>query len=336
MLAAVDAEWRLGACQAHSGTHVMHAALRQVLGPTALQSGSYNKPGYLRLDFAWQSGLSQQVREAVEEAANWAIRADLNVTATYMPLATAREIGALALFGETYGEEVRVVEMGGPWSRELCGGTHVQHASQIGLVTLIGESSIGSGVRRVEAFVGIEAFRYLAKERALVLGLTDALKVQPDQLTDRVLRLVAQLKAAEKQIADLKSARVLSDVSSIAETARDLWGVGYIGHRADGVSGGDLRTLAVEIRNRIQDQPAVVSVIGGPPDKPSIVVVTTQGARDRGLSAGELVRTASETLGGRGGGKDDIAQGGGTDGSRADDALKAVEYAIGHKLQTKG
>jgi alanyl-tRNA synthetase len=336
VLAAVDGEWRLGACQAHSGTHVMHAALRQVLGPTALQSGSYNKPGYLRLDFAWQSGLSQQIREAVEEAANWAIRADLNVTATYMPLATAREIGALALFGETYGEEVRVVEMGGPWSRELCGGTHVQHASQIGLVTITGESSIGSGVRRVEAFVGIEAFRYLAKERALVLGLTDALKVQPDQLADRVAKLLAQLKAAEKQIADLKSARVLSDVSSIVATSRDLWGVGYIAHRADGVSGGDLRTLAVEIRNRVQNQPAVVSVIGGPPDKPNIVVVTTQGARDRGLSAGELVRTASETLGGRGGGKDDIAQGGGTDGSRSEDALKAVEYAIGRKLQSEG
>ena len=335
VLAAVDGEWRLGACQAHSGTHVMHAALRQVLGPTALQSGSYNKPGYLRLDFAWQSGLSQQIREAVEEAANWAIRADLNVTATYMPLATAREIGALALFGETYGEEVRVVEMGGPWSRELCGGTHVQHASQIGLVTITGESSIGSGVRRVEAFVGIEAFRYLAKERALVLGLTDALNVQPDQLTDRVAKLVAQLKAAEKQIADLKSAQVLSDVSSIVATSRDLGGVGYIAHRADGVSGGDLRTLAVEIRNRVQNQPAVVSVIGGAPDKPNIVVVTTQGARDRGLSAGELVRTASETLGGRGGGKDDIAQGGGTDGSRSEDALKAVEYAIGHKLQSE-
>jgi alanyl-tRNA synthetase len=132
VLAAVDGEWRLGACQAHSGTHVMHAALRQVLGPTALQSGSYNKPGYLRLDFAWPSGLSQQVRSDVEEAANRAIRSDLGVSATYMPLATAREIGALALFGETYGDEVRVVEMGGPWSRELCGGTHVQHTSQIG------------------------------------------------------------------------------------------------------------------------------------------------------------------------------------------------------------
>jgi alanyl-tRNA synthetase len=335
VLAAVDGEWRLGACQAHSGTHVMHAALRQVLGPTALQSGSYNKPGYLRLDFAWQSGLSQQVRADVEEAANQAIRKDLNVSATIMPLSKAREIGALALFGETYDEQaVRVVEMGGPWSRELCGGTHVQHTSQIGLVTITGEASVGSGVRRVEALVGIEAFRYLAKERSLVMGLSDALKVQPEQLPDRVNKLLAQLKAAEKQIADLKSQTVLADVGSIVAKSHDLWGVGYIAHRADGVSGNDLRTLAVEIRNRIQNSPAVVALVGGPVDKPSVVIATTQGARDRGLNAGELVRVASETLGGRGGGKDDIAQGGGTDGSRAEDALKAVEYAIGHALQS--
>jgi alanyl-tRNA synthetase len=335
VLAAVDGEWRIGACQAHSGTHVMHAALRQVLGPTALQSGSYNKPGYLRLDFAWQSGLSQQVRADVEEAANQAIRKDLNVTATIMPLTRAREIGALALFGETYDEQaVRVVEMGGPWSRELCGGTHVQHTSQIGLVTITGESSVGSGVRRVEAFVGIEAFRYLAKERSLVMGLSDALKVQPEQLPDRINKLLAQLKAAEKQIADLKSQTVLSDVASIVAKRHDMWGVGYIAHRADGVSGNDLRTLALEIRNRVQQTPSVVAVVGGPVDKPSVVVVTTEGARDRGLDAGELVRVAAETLGGRGGGRADIAQGGGTDGARAEDALKAVEYAIGHRLQS--
>src|SRR5215216_5961914 len=334
VLAAVDAEWRLGACQAHSGTHVMHAALRQVLGPTALQSGSYNKPGYLRLDFAWQSGLSQQVRADVEEAANQAIRKDLNVSATIMPLSKAREIGALALFGETYDEQaVRVVEMGGPWSRELCGGTHVQHTSQIGLVTITGESSVGSGVRRVEAFVGIEAFRYLAKERSLVMELSDALRVQPDQLPDRINKLVAQLKEAEKRIADLRSQTVLSDVGSIVAKSHDMWGVGYIAHRADGVAGNDLRTLAFEIRNRVQDTASVVALVGGAADKPSVVIVTTQGARDRGLDASELVRVASETLGGRGGGKADIAQGGGTDGSRAEDALKAVEYAIGHALQ---
>jgi alanyl-tRNA synthetase len=224
--------------------------------------------------------------------------------------------------------------MGGPWSRELCGGTHVQHASQIGLVTITGESSVGSGVRRVEAFVGIEAFRYLAKERSLVMGLSEALKVQPDQLPDRVSKLLAQLKAAEKQIADLKNQTVLADVSSIVAKSHDMWGVGYIAHRADGVSGNDLRTLALEIRNRLENTPAVVAVVGGGVDKPSVVIVTTQGARDRGLNAGDLVRVASETLGGRGGGKDDIAQGGGSDGARAEDALKAVEYAIGHALQS--
>jgi alanyl-tRNA synthetase len=335
VLAAVDGEWRIGACQAHSGTHVMHAALRQVLGPTALQSGSYNKPGYLRLDFAWQSGLSQQIRGDVEEAANQAIRKDLNVSATIMPLSKAREIGALALFGETYDEQaVRVVEMGGPWSRELCGGTHVQHTSQIGLVTITGESSVGSGVRRVEAFVGIEAFRYLARERSLVMGLSEALKVQPEQLPDRINKLLAQLKAAEKQIADLKSQTVLSDVNNVIAKSHDMWGIGYIAHRAEGVVGNDLRTLALEIRNRVQNSPSVIAVVGGSVDKPSVVIVTTQGARDRGLDAGELVRVAAETLGGRGGGKADIAQGGGTDGSRAAEALKAVEYAIGHILQS--
>jgi alanyl-tRNA synthetase len=335
VLAAVDGEWRIGACQAHSGTHVMHAALRQVLGPTALQSGSYNKPGYLRLDFAWQSGLSQQVRADVEEAANQALRKDLNVSATIMPLTKAREIGALALFGETYDEQaVRVVEMGGPWSRELCGGTHVQHTSQIGLITLTGESSVGSGVRRVEAFVGIEAFRYLAKERSLVMGLSEALRVQPDQLPDRINKLLAQLKAAERQIADLKSQTVLSDVNNIVAKSHDMWGVGYIAHRADGVAGNDLRTLALEIRNRVQTAPTVVAVVGGSVDKPSVVIVTTEGARARGLDAGDLVRVAAETLGGRGGGKPDIGQGGGTDGARAEDALKAVEYAIGHALQS--
>ena len=335
VLAAVDGEWRLGACQAHSGTHVMHAALRQVLGPTALQSGSYNKPGYLRLDFAWQSGLSKQIRADVEEAANQGIRKDLNVSASIMPLTKAREIGALALFGETYDEQaVRVVEMGGPWSRELCGGTHVQHTSQIGLVTITGESSVGSGLRRVEAFVGIEAFRYLAKERSLVMELSDALRVQPEQLPDRINKLVAQLKEAEKRIADLRSQTVLSDVGNIVAKSHDMWGIGYIAHHADGLSGNDLRSLALEIRNRVQDTASVVALVGGAADKPSVVIVTTQGARDRGLDASELVRVASETLGGRGGGKADIAQGGGTDGSRAEDALKAVEYAIGHALQS--
>ena len=146
--------------------------------------------------------------------------------------------------------------------------------------------------------------------------------------------LVDQLRTAERQIADLKSRNVLAEVGTIAAKAHDMWGVAYVAHHAEGVAGGDLRTLALEVRNRLQDRPAVVTVVGGTPDKPSVVVVTTQGARDRGLRAGDLVRAASERLGGRGGGKDDVAQGGGTDATMVAEALTAVEHSIGHTLQS--
>ena len=163
VVSQVDPGWRAGARQGHSGTHLVHAALRHVLGPTALQSGSYNKPGYLRLDFAWQGGLSADTRSEIEEVVNRAVRDDLAVRVVQTDMAGAQQMGALALFGETYDTDVRVVEIGGPFSVELCGGTHVQHSSQVGPVTLLGESSVGSGVRRVEAYVGLDAYRYLPR-----------------------------------------------------------------------------------------------------------------------------------------------------------------------------
>ena len=150
----------LGARQAHSGTHVVHAALREVLGPTALQSGSYNRPGYLRLDFGWTGGAVAASSCATSRRSPTARCARTSrSSAKVMPLTEAKEIGALALFGETYGEDVRVVEIGGPWSRELCGGTHVERSSQIGTVVLTSDSSVGAGNRRVEALVGLEGFR---------------------------------------------------------------------------------------------------------------------------------------------------------------------------------
>src|SRR5215218_1485014 len=210
VLAAADAGWRLAACQAHSGTHVVHAALRQVLGPTALQSGSYNKPGYLRLDFAWSSALDQATRSEIEEVANLAVRQDLPVSAQYMTLPEARDWGALALFGETYDEQVRVVEIGGPWSRELCGGTHVKHSSQVGALTITSESSVGAGVRRLEAFVGMEALRYLGRERALVRLLSENLKARPEELPAKVADLAERLRVAEKELERVRASQVLA------------------------------------------------------------------------------------------------------------------------------
>ncbi|QDP96732.1 alanine--tRNA ligase [Microlunatus elymi] len=330
----VDAGWRLGACQAHSATHVIHQALHEILGPTALQRGSFNRPGYMRLDFAWGNQVSDQEREQIEQIANIAIRDDLGVTATEMALAEARASGAIGLFGEVYGDVVRVVDMGEGWSREMCAGTHVQQSAQVGLIAVNAESSVGSGIRRVEAFVGMEAFQQLARERALVHGLTETLNVQPDQLVDRINRMVAQLKDAEKQIADLKSANLSTTVDPILAKGHDMWGVNYIGAQVDGISGADLRNLVTQVRDRVQDQAAVICLIGGSSDKPSVVIATTDAARYRRLKAGELVKVATQTLGGRGGGRDDIAQGGGSDASKASDALKDVEYSIGHTLQS--
>jgi len=326
--AEVDQQWRIGARQAHSGTHVVHAALREVLGPTALQSGSYNRPGYLRLDFGWNSALDSDQFHQVEHVSNRALREDLQVSQHLMTLPEAKEFGALALFGENYGEEVRVIEIGGPWSRELCGGTHVERSSQIGTVVLTADGSVGAGNRRIEALVGIEGFAYLAKERDLVRQLSEVLKAQPEDLTTRVQDLVSRLKASEKELDKLKAAELQGAAGDVAKAAKDIDGVAFVGHRAEGVGGGDVRQLALDIRGRITDRPAVVAVIGTAGDKPSAVVALNPAAIDRGLSAQQLVALIGEKIGGRGGGKADVAQGGGTDIGGIDAAFAAVESSL--------
>ena len=316
VLAQVDPEWRLGARQAHSGTHVVHAALREVLGPDALQSGSYNKPGYLRLDFSWNQALSAAARSEVEDVANRAIREDLGCQWQYMTLPEAKAWGAIALFGETYDEQVRVVEIGGPWSRELCGGTHVDHSSQIGLIALTGESSVGSGSRRVEALVGLEAFHHLARERALVATLTDSLKARPEELPDRVAVLAARLREAEKELR--RSGR------ASARPRRATWprprsvAARRLVQRAGGVASA---TTCAASRWRCaagwaRTRPWSLSAAWPRSGRSCWSRRTPRRAR-RGWPRGALARTAAAALGGGGGGKADVAQGGGTDPSAA-------------------
>ncbi|WP_446724938.1 alanine--tRNA ligase [Nocardioides lacus] len=328
--AQVDKDWRTGARQAHSGTHVVHAALREVLGPTALQSGSYNRPGYLRLDFGWTQGLNPGQVKEIEEVSNNALRADLPVRWDYMTLSQAKDWGAIALFGETYDDaKVRVVEIGGPWSRELCGGTHVDHSSQIGTIVVTGESSVGSGNRRIEAFTGIEGFRYLARERDVVGQLTDLLKTQPDGLVDRIGDLVERLRSAEKEIEKVRVAQLLANAGAIASGAVDVGGVAVVAARAAGAGGNDVRTLAMDVRGRIPaDRPAVVVVIGDADAKVAVVATVNEAGRARGLKAGDFVKALGPVLGGRGGGKDDLAQGGGTDVARIDEALGLVPTLV--------
>jgi len=326
----VDEDWRVGARQAHSGTHIVHAALREILGPSALQSGSYNKPGYLRLDFAWAQALSPETRSEIEEVTNLAIRRDLKVSAQQMTLPEAREWGAVALFGETYDETVRVIEIGGPWSRELCGGTHVSHSSQVGLVSFIGESSVGSGSRRLEALVGIEAFRALASERALVARIGEVLKSPKAEIEDRLAATIDELKTAQRRLAAMQAAELATRIPDLVARAQLIGATKFVETNLGALSSvDDLRTLATQIREQLAKQSAVIALFAVIAEKPIVLVATTESARQAGHKAGNLVRTASQILGGGGGGKDDLAQGGGTDAARIGDAAAAIRGALG-------
>lgn len=325
----VSPDWRLGAAQAHSATHVVHAALRQVLGPQALQSGSYNKPGYMRLDFSWSESLSQATRTEIEEVTNLAIRQDLAVSAQFMSVKEAKDFGAVALFGETYDESVRVIQIGGPWSRELCGGTHVSRSSQVGLVSIIGEASVGSGSRRLEAYVGFEAFQALAAERALVASLTESLKVPREQLAEKIQTTVDELRAAQRKLASLSMEQLKNKLPELAQSAKQIGGSKVVLENIGAVDSADqVRELASALRDKLESDSAVAAIAGISGDKIILIVATTKKAREAGISSGNLVKVASAILGGGGGGKDDIAQGGGPEVSKLADAFAAIENSI--------
>ncbi|HLV76288.1 MAG TPA: alanine--tRNA ligase [Vulgatibacteraceae bacterium] len=327
--AEVDVERRRAISRSHTATHMVHAGFRRALGESAAQAGSENSPGRFRFDFTAPGAVPASVLRDIEDEVNEVLVNDLDVRAFHTSLDEARAMGALALFGEKYGDEVRVVEVG-DYSRELCGGTHVARSGQLGLIKVLGESSIGAGVRRVEALVGIDAFRHLARESVLVSQLAEQVKARKEELPERISGIVSRLREAEKELEKLRAQQVLAVAGSLADGAKDIGGIAFVGHRApDGTAADDLRKLAVDVRGRLMSRPAVVMVTGVPKDRPVVVIAVTEGARERGLKAGALVGIAAKALGGGGGGKDDLAQGGGSNPAAIGDALNAVEYAVG-------
>jgi alanyl-tRNA synthetase len=326
--ALVDVERRRSISRAHTATHMVHKAFREALGETATQAGSENAPGRFRFDFSATGSVPASVMNDVEARVNEVILDDLAVEAEVMSQSDAVRSGAMALFGEKYGDLVRVVSVG-DWARELCGGTHAGSSGKLGVVKLLGESSIGSGVRRVEALVGSDAYKFLAREHVLVAQLSETLKVRPEQLPERVGDIVEKLRTAEKEIEKVRLQQLLAAGGELAANAEDLSGGLFVGHEAPGAGGGDVRTLALDIRNRMPaDRPGVAAVIGSASGKASAVVAVNDAGRTAGISASTLVRAASEVLGGKGGGKDDVAQGGGPDATRAAAALAAIRQAL--------
>jgi alanyl-tRNA synthetase len=325
--AEIDVERRRAISRSHTATHLVHRAIRGALGESAAQAGSENSPGRFRFDFTAMGAVPPAVLADAEDEVNDVLINDLAVRAYHTSIDEARAMGALALFGEKYGDQVRVVEVG-DYSRELCGGTHVARSGQLGLVKILGESSIGSGVRRVEALVGMDAFRFLARESVLVNQLSEQLKAPREELPERIAGIVTRLRDAQRDLERLNSARLLDSAAELAQRAADVAGASYVAHRApDGTSAENIRKLALDIRGRLAPDRAGVAVVAGvPTDRPTVVVAVNDAGRSRGLAAGRLVLTAAGALGGRGGGKDDVAQGGGA--PLGDGAARAIEESF--------
>ena len=338
--AEIDVERRRATSRSHTATHLVHRALRGALGEGAAQAGSENAPGRLRFDFTATGAVPVTVLREVEDEVNRILIDDLTVRAFHTSIDEARSMGALALFGEKYGSEVRIVEVG-EYSRELCGGTHVARSGQLGLVKLLGEASIGSGVRRIEALVGIDAFRFLARESVLVNQLTEQLKARPEELPERISNVVTRLRDAERELAKLKSAQLLEASGQIAAGAESIGGVALVAHRVpDGTDADSIRRFVLDVRSKIPaSQPAVVAMTGTPADRPVVVIATNEAARGLGLSAGTLVSGAAKALGGGGGGKPDIAQGGGAAGagtSVVNAAFDSIRTGLQDSVRTAG
>ncbi|MDQ1630991.1 MAG: alanyl-tRNA synthetase, partial [Frankiaceae bacterium] len=331
--ATVDVSRRRAVSRAHTATHLVHRAFRGALGETATQAGSLNAPGRLRFDFHAPQGVPASVLRDVEDEVNEVALRDLEVSAFVTTLDEARALGATALFGEKYGNAVRVVDVGdrdAPYARELCGGTHVGRSAQLGAVTLLSESSSAAGVRRVEALVGIDAFRFLAREHVLLGQVASAVKAtQAEEVPERVADVVARLREAERSLERLRGEAVLANAGGLVDGAQDVNGIAVVATEAPaGTAAADVRKLALDIRGRLMDRPAVVAVLARAEGSVPVVVATTEGARDRGIRAGDLVKVAAAAVGGRGGGKPDLAQGGGSDPDGIPAALAAVRDAV--------
>jgi alanyl-tRNA synthetase len=336
VVATVDVDRRKAISRAHTATHLVHQAIRHALGEHATQAGSQNDAGRFRFDFASPSAVSDSVLADVEAEVNDVLLADLAVRAFVTTQDEARKIGALALFGEKYGDAVRVVEVG-DYARELCGGTHAVRSAQLGMVKLLSEASIGAGKRRVEGLVGADAFSHLAREHLLVNQLSALMNANPDELVDRVSALVSRARDLEKEFERMRGAAVLAGAQGLAQSATDESGVSVVAHRAaDGADADDLRKLALDVRGRLDgSHPAVVAVAAVTDGRPIIVVAVNESARDLGLLAGRLVKEASGALGGGGGGRDDLAQGGGTDADALDEVLRDLPSQVGRRAAEK-
>ena len=332
VLAEIDLERRMAISRAHTATHMVHKAFREALGETATQAGSENSPGRFRFDFPATSAVPASVMNEVENRVNELLIADLEVQAEVMSQAQAKAMGAMALFGEKYGDEVRVVSVG-DWAKELCGGTHVNRSGQLGVVKLLSESSIGAGVRRVEALVGYDAYKYLAREHLLLNSLTEIIKgARSEELPERISELVEKMKGMEKELAGVRVSAAIAASTALIKNAKKIGSANLIASELPkGLSADELRSVALSLKDKLENAVIVLSsIVDG---KVILICAVSPEINKVGVKAGELVKVGSAILGGGGGGKDDFAQGGGVDSAKISEAFQNIEKTISSKLK---
>ena len=331
VVAEIDLQRRLAISRAHTATHMVHKAFREALGETATQAGSENAPGRFRFDFPSTSAVPTSVLNDVESRVNELLIADLQVSAEVMSQDAARAIGATALFGEKYGDQVRVVSVG-DWAKELCGGTHVSRSGQLGLIKLLSESSIGAGVRRVEALVGHDAYRFLAREHVLLNSLTEIIKgVRAEELPQRISELVEKMKSMEKEMSAVNSAKAMAAASELVKRNKSIGTANLIIEQlGNQISGEDMRAIALDLKGKLKTAIVVLATVNDA--KPLLVAAVSADAIKWGVKAGELIKVGSTILGGGGGGKDDFAQGGGLDAGAITKAFTEITKFITGKI----
>ncbi|MBA3469042.1 MAG: alanine--tRNA ligase, partial [Herpetosiphonaceae bacterium] len=342
----VDAERRRDIVRNHTATHLLHRALRDTLGDHAEQKGSLVAPDRLRFDFNNQRGLTQQQIQQIESLVNAWIRADSLVHADEMPQAAAKNLGAMALFGEKYGDIVRVVTVGcaehhpaehlasahpvaeaGVCSRELCGGTHVGRTGEIGFFRIIGEGSVAAGVRRIEALTGRGAAEWVAQQTETLRTLADKLGTQPAQVEERLEALLHDHKQRKQEIDRLRAQIAGGHVDRLLSERKRHNGIAYIAARVEAPDAEGFRSLGEQLRERIESGIVVLGSVLD--DKPMLLVAVTPDLVKAGRHAGNLVKTLAAAIGGGGGGRPDFAQAGGRDASGLDQALAQVATLLG-------
>ena len=326
----VDKEIRMASARNHSATHLLHKALKEVLGEHVNQAGSLVTSERLRFDVTHFEAITKEELKVIEEKVNDVILESLNITCENMSINDAKNKGAMALFGEKYGDEVRVVSMG-DYSIELCGGTHLTNTSQIGMFKILSEGGVAAGVRRIEAITGRAVYNYLKEKEEIISNVCSNLKTKEDSLSQKVTSLIEENKSLSKELHDMKTKMSLQAVDSVLDSKLDVNGVNLVTTKFEGMDMNTLKEVADNLRDKLVS--GVVVLANTTDDKLNLVATATKDAVDKGVHCGNIVKSIAQIAGGKGGGRPNMAQAGAPDVSKVDEALNHASEVL--KSQVK-